>query len=661
MLEKRRTNPIFSSLAPKALLASVLLACALGFFAYPVNPAKAQLNEAPAIVNQTSQAAGLGQNSADLMTIIGRLIYIFLSLLGVIFLVLLLYSGYQYMTAGGDPEKIKSAITRIRNAVIGLIIIAFSFAIVNFILGWLIGDQTIWGSSSGTGSQGLAQWGDTGSLGNGQIIEYHYPEPGQTDVPRNTAIVITFVPPIDPASFINGWTQGQPMNGKLNDLMVGIHPETSKKQNLSPDEALVAVSPDMRTVMIKPNQPLGNAQKPTWYEVKLDAGIMTASSTKLFGGNFSNGYVWRFQVSTQIDNTPPQILSVVPMPPGPYARNIVIQINFNEPMFPNSVAGIFKDGGFQNLQVLQVNNPPLPPPPEQPINGEFRLSNGYRTVEFITDDECGLNSCLIKMHCLPADKLINGRVKAASLLNNESALAAGFKTADFNGAVDMAFNSLDGDADGKATGPFGDPAGGMDDWPAATTKNPLTFNTNSEINRDPPFIKSVDPKVKEDKIPLDKNVDVYWHSDSNDMNGVLLAYTVSSKSFRIYTAGPGEKDPNTWWFYSKVKNLDDNGDEATSTSKHIQSMATIFHRPFVMSEIPKQGQLLSEVNNYYDPYVRHFVMNVYQNCYNPAAMIDKNKDKFIAPSSKPNICNDEAKLGTDLGNGNFYCDFIKTP
>ncbi|MDD5438508.1 MAG: hypothetical protein PHC70_05215 [Patescibacteria group bacterium] len=657
MLEKRRLFPKFLNLAPKAILASLALALGLGFFASPVH---AQLKQATNNVNETAQAAGLSQNSADLITIIGRVIYLALSLVGVVFLALLLYSGYQYMTAGGDPEKIKAAISRIRNAVIGLVIIAASFAIVNFILGWITGDQSIFGGTSGTGGGGgLAQWGDTGSLGNGQIIEYHYPEPGQTGVPRNTAIVITFVPPIDPASFINGWTQGQPMSGKLNDLMVGVHPETSKTQNLKPDQALVAVSPDMRTVMIKPNDPLGNAQKPTWYEVKLDSGIMTASSTKLFGGNFSNGYVWRFQVSTQIDNTPPQVLSVIPITGGVYARNVVVQINFNEPMFPSSVAGIFKDGGFQNLQILQVN--PLFPPPEQPINGEFRLSNGYRTVEFVTDDECGLNSCLIKMHCLPAEKTIAGRIKAASLASNDSALAAGYKTGVFNGAVDMAFNSMDGDADGKATGPAGDPAGGMDDWPAATTKNPLSFKTNAEINRDPPFIKSVDPAVKADKIALDKNIDVAWHSDPNDMNGVLLAYTISSNSFRIYTSGPGEKDPNSWWFYTKMKNIDDNGDEATSTTKHVQSLATIYHRPFVSSDIPKQGQQLSEVNNYYDPYVRHYVMNVYQNCYNPAAMIDKNNAKLAAPPTKPNFCNDVASLGTDLGGGHFYCDFIKTP
>ncbi len=654
MLEKRRFQVKFQNLFGKVLLSLVLVAL-VGLASLPfVKSAQAQLNQSQTVVNATAQSAGLANTSTDLPTIIGRIIYVVLGTVGVIFLALMLFSGYQYMTAGGDPEKIKSAISRIRNAVIGLLIIAFSFVIVNFILSWITGQPNLFGTGGGGGGGGgFGQWGNTGGLGNAQIIEYHYPEPGQMNVPRNTAIVITFVPSIDPASFISGWTQGQPTSGKLNDGMVRIHPEGSASQNLSPDMALAAVSPDGKTVMIKPNDPLGNAQKPTWYEVVLDAGILNASGTKIFGGNFSNGYVWRFQVSTQIDNTPPRVQSVIPMAGGPYARNIVIQINFNEPMFPSSVAGIYNNGGFQNVQIYQSDGGKN----EQQISGEFRLSNGYRTVEFVTNDDCGVNSCLIKMRCLPADKTIRGIIKAATLLNNDSALAAGYKTGIFNGAVDMAFNSLDGDSDGKATGPVGDPAGGFDDYPSSKPGTPpFAFLTNSQINRDPPFIKTIDPGVKADKIPLDKNIDISWLSDPNDMNGVIMAQTVNSRGFRIYTEGPQETDPNTWWFFSKMINVDDNGQEASSTTPHVQSLVTIYHRPFINSDIPKQGQ---DLNNYYDPYVRHYVMNIYQNCFNPAAMVKKGVKTTSAP--KPNFCNDTAVVGTDLGGGNFYCDFIKKP
>jgi hypothetical protein len=657
MLEKRRLHSVFYSLLNKGFLASVLTIALAVICLLPMHGVNAQLNQSQSTLNTTLNSAGLSQTTNDLPTIIGRIINVILGTVGVIFLALLLFSGYQYMTAGGDAEKIKSALARIRNAVIGLMIIAFSFAIVNFILSWINGDSNLFGNNTTSGNNGgnLSQWGNSGSLGTGQIIDYHYPEPGQTDVPRNTAIVITFVPAIDPASFVDGWTDGKPMSGSLNELNVGIHPESNKDQNLGKDQATVSVSEDRHTVMIKPVDPLGNTQKPTWYEVDLRDGVKNASGTQIFVGNFKNGYTWRFQVSTQIDNTPPRVQSIVPRSGGVYARNIVVQINFNEPVFPSSVAGIFRDGGFQNIQILQSDSGTN----EQPINGEFRLSNGYRTVEFMADDDCGVNSCLVKMLCLPAEKTIRGIIKAASLLDNESALAAGSKTGVFNGAVDMAFNSLDGDADGKATGPAGDPAGGMDDWPAATTKNPLAFKTSSQINRDPPFIGKVDPMVESDEIELDKNVDVYWYSHASDVDGVLLASTVGARSFRMFATGPEEKDVNTWWFYSKMKNMDDNGNEATEDSDHVQSMVTIYHRPFIPSGIPVPGQKPEEVNNYYDPYVRHYVMNVYQNCFNPAAYMENGTPHTA--TTKSNYCNNVESLGTDLGGGNFYCDFIKQP
>lgn len=46
---------------------------------------------------------------------------------------LIIYSGIQYVTSGGDKEKVDNARKRLTYAIIGLIVIIFSFAIVNFI------------------------------------------------------------------------------------------------------------------------------------------------------------------------------------------------------------------------------------------------------------------------------------------------------------------------------------------------------------------------------------------------------------------------------------------------------------------------------------------------------------------------------------------------
>lgn len=54
--------------------------------------------------------------------------------LGIITVIVLIYAGIQYITAGGDAEKAEKAKKTILGAVIGLIIIIASYAIYNFTL-----------------------------------------------------------------------------------------------------------------------------------------------------------------------------------------------------------------------------------------------------------------------------------------------------------------------------------------------------------------------------------------------------------------------------------------------------------------------------------------------------------------------------------------------
>ncbi len=72
--------------------------------------------------------------TAGVFDIIGNTINILLGLLGLIALLLTLYSGFQWMTAGGDTKKIDSAKARLKNAVIGMVIILTSFIISNFVI-----------------------------------------------------------------------------------------------------------------------------------------------------------------------------------------------------------------------------------------------------------------------------------------------------------------------------------------------------------------------------------------------------------------------------------------------------------------------------------------------------------------------------------------------
>jgi len=56
-----------------------------------------------------------------------------LGTLAVIFLILIIYAGVKWMTSGGNSEAIEGAKKLIFNAVIGIVVIAFSFAITQFV------------------------------------------------------------------------------------------------------------------------------------------------------------------------------------------------------------------------------------------------------------------------------------------------------------------------------------------------------------------------------------------------------------------------------------------------------------------------------------------------------------------------------------------------
>ena len=71
----------------------------------------------------------------DLPTLIGRLINGFLGILGIIFVLLVIYAGILYMTASGDDTKVKKAKTLLTEAIIGIIIIVAAYSISAFVIG----------------------------------------------------------------------------------------------------------------------------------------------------------------------------------------------------------------------------------------------------------------------------------------------------------------------------------------------------------------------------------------------------------------------------------------------------------------------------------------------------------------------------------------------
>ncbi len=69
----------------------------------------------------------------DIRHIAAQIIKGVLGLLATIFLILIIYAGFKWMTSQGNEEKVKDAQKKIMQATIGLIIIMSAYAITLFI------------------------------------------------------------------------------------------------------------------------------------------------------------------------------------------------------------------------------------------------------------------------------------------------------------------------------------------------------------------------------------------------------------------------------------------------------------------------------------------------------------------------------------------------
>jgi hypothetical protein len=73
---------------------------------------------------------------------IGSIIQTFLGLLGIIFIVMVIYAGFLRMTASGEAEKVQKSNQMITAAIIGLLIVLGAYTITTFILNFAVANQT---------------------------------------------------------------------------------------------------------------------------------------------------------------------------------------------------------------------------------------------------------------------------------------------------------------------------------------------------------------------------------------------------------------------------------------------------------------------------------------------------------------------------------------
>lgn len=139
----------------KKTIFTVITVLMFSFFATPIgvlaedpsSPPLSGSDTSPvkSLLNATGDAAkynvkNINNGTISLSSVAGGIIKIFLSLLGVIFVVLLIYGGFLWMNARGNAEQVTKSQDLIRDAVIGLVIVVAAYAITYFVLYMLAKD-----------------------------------------------------------------------------------------------------------------------------------------------------------------------------------------------------------------------------------------------------------------------------------------------------------------------------------------------------------------------------------------------------------------------------------------------------------------------------------------------------------------------------------------
>jgi hypothetical protein len=86
--------------------------------------------------------AASGLSRTDVRVVVARIIRVGMGLLGMIAVVIVMYGGFLWMTAGGNDEQVGEAKKWLMGGVIGLIIILSAFALSTFVINSLVNVTT---------------------------------------------------------------------------------------------------------------------------------------------------------------------------------------------------------------------------------------------------------------------------------------------------------------------------------------------------------------------------------------------------------------------------------------------------------------------------------------------------------------------------------------
>lgn len=290
-------------------------------------------------VNAVNEGLEGTLTSADPRLLVGRIIQIALSFLGVIAIVLIMYAGFLWMTSGGEEEKMGRAKKILLNSVIGLIIILSAWAITTFVISRLSG-----AAGGGPGSQVPAGGNVLTTPGLGAFgacsVESSYPSPGQRDVPRNTAIMVTFkeelkLETVCQDSSGNSCACGTSDCNKINPVAIRLFKTdlgdscsdfSCPNPNGNNTEIAVSVSSDNKTLVLTPIEFLGSVNGETPYTIKFSNRLQKKDGSSMFKNCSSDLAEWDFLVSNSLDLEPPLVAlaGIFPLPDNEKDLNLQV-------------------------------------------------------------------------------------------------------------------------------------------------------------------------------------------------------------------------------------------------------------------------------------------------------------------------------------------------
>lgn len=328
--------------------------------------------------------------------------------------------------------------------------------------------------------------------------------------------------------------------------------------------------------------------------------------------------------------------------------NSVIQVNFNEAVNPMVLSGTadelknyirlvnYDKSAKTSGQACSNNNECASYNCQATIcvgdyvSGKFTLSNLYKTLEFVSDKECGVNSCGEIMYCLPASSHLSLKINASKLktcqvsadcqslapysdcissICRDKVNNSNYPLADsynLDGVVDLAFNSLDGNRDKKADGPVALVYPFFVEGETNLEKRDgfeFSFFISNQINSTPPSISLTSPKLSESGVKVASPIII----DFNDlmMNNTLRTGSLITSNglikteHKLFNLRSSLDKPLGYWIENENKEKGVPNGEPDYTSTRV-----------IHSDFFEAVTYISQIGS--------GVKNIYQNCFKPS-------------------------------------------